>query len=103
MKPMLFAGIALMMAGALPTTGYHFEGHGETSEATYTIGATEPAIVCESYGMTDPVNGGLFAHGGVNGMCYMSTNVGVCTPGIPTPLAPIPADNCSHVARPVGT
>src|ERR1051326_9094673 len=103
MRPMLLAGVALMMlAGALPTTGYHLEGHGETSEATYVIGAAE-VVTCESYGLTDPVNGAPAAHGGTDGLCFMSSNVGSCTAATPSQTDPLPADNCSYTVRPPGT
>ena len=109
MKNVMIAGIALMMmAGALPATAYHMEHleneATESGEATYVVGLTDLEVFCESYGLTDPVNSAPAAHGGTNGLCFMSSNDGNgCPPGTPSQTDPLPVDNCAFTVRPTGT
>src|ERR1051326_202164 len=106
MNSALVAGTALLMlAGAAPTTAYHQAGAGGslTTMESYVVGVADLGPPCESYGLNDPVNRAPTPHGGIDGLCYMSSNTGSCPPGAPTQTDPVPVDDCTFSFRPAGT
>ena len=108
MKTTMIAGIALMMlAGTMPTTAYHVPNGALPASAaaaagsahSYVVGLTDLLVLCESYGLTDPVNSPPVAHGGTIGLCFMSSNNGVCVAVTPSQTDPAPVDNCTFTVR----
>jgi hypothetical protein len=123
MENIMIAGIAIMvLASTGPAAAYH-TAHMPASNPvnTYTIGLTDLEVFCESYGFQDsvyggtgtPATGGGPPHGGINGLCFMSSNVDTrpmdaggpanCRPGTYSITDPFAMDDCAFGVRSAGT